>query len=259
MGRVKEEMIRQQELEHMYEWIEENYGDDAGEEGSATWEEAVEAYRAYCERQWRQEEEWAREAQQELEWYIHTQSQIYVFNTEMQSVENLLNVELHEETQFSLFVMLHGHVVASVEAYLASTFIHKVTNSEMLIRKLVESDPVFSKRKFTLNEIFNKKEELKLIVAAHLKDLIFHKLEKVKPMYKAVLDCDFGDITWLHEAVNIRHHCVHRAGRTKEGNQINLTVDSIRELAKMATILVHDIEQKVSEITEIEETENCLF
>lgn len=29
MGRTKEEWIRQQELEPMYEWIEENYGDDA--------------------------------------------------------------------------------------------------------------------------------------------------------------------------------------------------------------------------------------
>lgn len=34
MGIVKEEWMPQQDLEPMYEWIEDNYGDDAGEEGS---------------------------------------------------------------------------------------------------------------------------------------------------------------------------------------------------------------------------------
>ena len=33
MGRVKEEWMRQLELETMYEWIDENYGDDAVESG----------------------------------------------------------------------------------------------------------------------------------------------------------------------------------------------------------------------------------
>ena len=40
MGRAKEEWMRREELEPMYEWIEENYGEDAGEEGSETWNEA---------------------------------------------------------------------------------------------------------------------------------------------------------------------------------------------------------------------------
>ena len=48
--------------------------------------------------------------------------------------------------------------------------------------------------KFTLKEIFEKQEGLKLTVATYLKDLIFHDLKKVKPMYKEVLDCEFRDI-----------------------------------------------------------------
>lgn len=245
MGRAKEEWMRQQELEPMYEWIEENYGDDAGEEGSDTWEEAVRAFEEYCENQQRQEEE--RYRQEELEWYIYSQSQVEIFDTQMQSVEELLEVQVSNGAQFSLLVMLHGHTVASVESYLASTFIHKVTNSEDLIRKLVETDPVFSKMTFTLKEIFEKKENLKLTVAMYLKKLIFHDLKKVKPMFNDVLECDFGDISWLFDAVKTRHHCVHRAGLDKDGNRVDVSIDSIKKLVESSTMLVHEVENKVSQ------------
>lgn len=241
MGRAKHEWMRQQELEPMYEWIEDNYGDDSGEEGSEEWEEAVQAYEKFCEEQYRRkEEEWY--LQDELEWYIYSQSQIAKFDTQMQSVLELLDVKAIGETHFSLLVMLHGHTVASIESYLASTFIHKVTNSDDLIRKLVETDPEFSKMKFTLKEIYEKHENLKLTVAEYLKDLIFHDLKKVKPMFKDVLGCDFGEISWLFEAVLIRHHCVHRAGLDKEGKRVNISIESIKNLVERSTELVHQVE-----------------
>lgn len=254
MGHAKDEMMRQEELQPMYDWIEENYGDDAGEEGSETWEEAVQAFEDYCENQQRQEDEWHR--QEELEWYIYSQSQIGIFDTQIQSISELLNVQVFNETQFSLLVMLHGHAVASIESYLASTFIHKVTNSEDLIRKLVETDPSFSTIKFTLKDIFEKQENLKLTVATYLKDLIFHDLKKVKPMFKEVLDCDFGDISWLFDAVKTRHHCVHRAGLDKDGNRVDISIESIKKLIEMSNLLVHEVENKVSQSPD---TDDFLF
>lgn len=248
MDRAKEWMMEQEALEPMYEWIEENYGDDAGEEGSEEWDEAVQAYESHCEALSRQEEEWRM--QDELEWYIYTQSQVGKFDTQIQSVRELLDVRASNEAKFSLLVMLHGHIVAAVESYLASTFIHKVTNSEELIRKLVETDPVFSKMKFTLKEIYEKHESLQLTVANYLRDLIFHDLGKVKPMFREILDCDFGDIAWLFEAVNIRHHCVHRAGLDKDGNRVDLSVESIRNLASKAYDLVHSVENSVNQTAE---------
>lgn len=250
MGRAKEEMMQYEALQPMYEWIEENYGDDAGEEGSEEWEEAVQAFEDYCERQQQQEEYWYH--QEDLEWYIYTQSQVGKFHTQIQSVIELLDVQAANETQFSLLVMLHGHIVAAVESYLASTFIYKVTNSDILIRKLVETDPVLAKMKFTLKEIYEKHENLQLTVASYLRDLIFHDLAKVKPMFKDVLGCDFGDITWLFEAINIRHHCVHRAGLDKEGCRVDLTKASIRELAFQSKKLVNSVESSVSAISEPE-------
>jgi hypothetical protein len=246
VGRAKEEMMLHEELQPMYDWIEENYGDDLSEEDTDEWDEAVKAFDDYCDRQHKLEAEWYRN--EDLEWYIYSQSQIGMFEIQMKSISELLNVKVLDETQFSLLVMLHGHAVASVESYLASTFIHKVTNSGVLIKKLVETDPIFSKMKFTLKEIYEKQESLKLTVATYLKNLIFHDLKKVKPMFKDVLDCDFGDISWLFNAVNIRHHCVHRAGLDKGGKRVDISVQSIEELLKNSNDLVNLIEIKVEYI-----------
>ena len=255
MGRAKEEMMLRDELQPMYDWIEDNYGDDAGEEGSDEWNEAVIAYEQYVEHEQRKQElDWY--LQEELEWYIKDQSQIGVFDNQIRSILNLLSVSTDSETQFSLLVMLHGHAVASVEAYLASTFIHRVTNSDKLIRKLVESDPVFAEMTFTMRDIYKKHEGLKLTVADYLKNLIFHRLDKIKPMYKSVLDCDFGNISWLFSAVKVRHDCVHRAGWDNNGKKVVITTESVKELVDSSIELVHRIEhdlqqQFVSEILEL--------
>ena len=180
----------------MYEWIEDNYGEDAGEEGSDTWKEAVRSYEAHCEEEQARELNW----QEGLAWIISSESKT-TFDSQLKSVEKLLELDTDEETRFSLLVMLHGHVVAAVEAYLAATFIRKVTRSEELTKKLVETDPTFAKMKFTLKTIYEEHKTLKIRVASYLRDLIFHKLEKVMPMYKDVLGHDFGDISWLFRAV----------------------------------------------------------
>lgn len=246
MGWAKEEMMRLQELEPMFEWIEENYGYDADEEGSERWNQAVQAYEAYCENIELQEQEWR--LQEELEWYMHTQTQIGKFQSQIRNILEILEVEVSSDAQFTLLVMLHGHIIAAVESYLASTFIREVTNSEELIRKLVETDPVFSEKTFTLKEIYKRHETLQITVAIYFRELIFHNLSKVKPMFKSVLSCDFGDISWLFKAVDVRHHCVHRAGLDKEGNEVDLSKDSIKELANRSSRLVHFIEVKIDKI-----------
>jgi len=157
----------------------------------------------------------------------------------------LLEVEVPSSAQFSLLVMLHGYVVSAIEGYLAGVFIHLVTSSDDLTRKLVESDPEFSKQKFTLKEIYEKQSTLKVTVSKYLKGLIFHDLKKIKPMYKAVLGHDFQNISWLFEAVIIRHDCVHRAGYDKDGNKVSLSNESIVNLLGDVTDLSYEIEETI--------------
>ena len=181
----------------------------------------------------------------ELAWEINSTEQLKIFRSHLASVNNLVVLDTDENTQFNLLVMLHAHIVSATESFISSTFISEVTNSEKLLQKLVESDPELGKRKFTLKEIYQTHENLKIIIASYLKGLIFHRLDKIKPMYKMVMGIDFGDISWLFEAVKIRHDCVHRAGYDKEGEKVSITKDSILKLSNKCDNFCENIARRI--------------
>jgi hypothetical protein len=185
---------------------------------------------------------------EELLWSVGNKNNFTTFQEHLVSVRALLATPVPHDAKFSLLVMLYGHVVSAIEGYLSGTFIQRVTNSEALIRKLVETDPELAKRTFSLKEIFEKQSNLKITVASYLKELIFHDLRKVKPMYNDVLGHDFKDIAWLFKAVIIRHDCVHRAGYDKEGKAINISDDILLELLDNAEDLVKSVQETVEKI-----------
>ncbi|PKH91198.1 hypothetical protein CXF76_12830 [Pseudoalteromonas sp. 78C3] len=183
----------------------------------------------------------------EEEWYQENEEKSHydILLKHLSSIDTLLKIDVPSSAKFSLLVMLHGYIVSAIEGYLAGVFIHLVTNSDNLTRKLVESDPEFSKQKFTLKEIYEKQSTLKVTVSKYLKGLIFHDLKKIKPMYQTVLGHNFQDIAWLFEAVKIRHDCVHRAGYNKDGNRVLLTTGTILNLLGDVTDLSHEIEDTI--------------
>ncbi|WP_158659582.1 hypothetical protein [Pseudomonas sp. PONIH3] len=185
--------------------------------------------------------------QEDYEWYEENENRKHyqLLVDQLESIDIIRELDVPEQARFSFLVMIHAHVVSTIEGYLAGVFIHQVCNSEELTRKLVESDPEFSKRKFTLREIYQEKETLKVTVARYLKDLIFHDLKKIKPMYETVLNHKFSDLSWLFKAVEIRHHCVHRAGYNKDGEKVEISVESIADLLDHATDLAGEIDSTV--------------
>lgn len=188
--------------------------------------------------------------QEDYEWYEENENRKHyqLLIDQLESVDLIRDLDVPEKARFSFLVMIHAHVVSTIEGYLAGVFIHQVCNSEELTRKLVESDPEFSKRKLTLREIYQEKETLKVTVASYLKGLIFHDIKKVKPMYEEVLNHKFSDLSWLFKAVEVRHHCVHRAGYNKDGERVDISVGSIADLLNSANDLAIEIDSTVDTV-----------
>jgi len=168
----------------------------------------------------------------DYEWYELNENKKHytLFMDQLENITLILELEPLEKSKFSFLVMIYAHVLSTIEGYLAGVFIHQVCNSDELTRKLVETDPVFSKQKFTLGEIYQEKNSLKVTVASYLRGLIFHDIKKIKPMYETVLGHKFSNLSWLFKAVEIRHHCVHRAGYDKNGSKVEISTESIVEL-----------------------------
>lgn len=187
----------------------------------------------------------------ELIWDILSSEQFENFLTSIKGAKALnSNLPIHAD-QFYFYVMLHAHIVASIEAFLSSTFIHSVTNSEELTRKVIESEPQFKDQKIQLSEIYFKRENIKNIVADYLKGIIFHKIKIAARLYKSVLGIDFGDIKWLSDAIALRHDCTHRGGLDKQGKKINVSKSSIDVLIKESMAFCQRIHSEVIVATKL--------
>jgi len=254
MGLVKSYMMEQQE-EHAYEekleWIREKLDNYEADELTDGWDEAEEEYERYLNfqsSQWRDEEYEDYLQSFQDNWTVEGKTNFQIFNEIIGNSQVISALSVYNpQVRKNLFVMVYGHIVAAVEAYLSSTFINNVMSSEVFLRKLVENDPIFASRKFTIAEIFTKKEQLDEDVKSYLRGLMFHDIKKIKPMYKDVLDIDFGkNLKWLFEAVKLRHDCVHRAGYDKDGNEVDLDKEKIENLIKECQNLVNMIEDKIT-------------
>lgn len=151
--------------------------------------------------------------------------------------------EFNQQTKKNLLVMLYGHTIAATESYLASTFIEIVFQNKTLLKKLIKNDPNLKKKTFNNEELLKEQDSPNIWIKTYLRDLIFHNIRKVKPLYESVLGVDFGNVEWLCKAVIIRHHCVHRAGYDKDGNKVNINQSSIEELFVNTSNLIKLIEE----------------
>ena len=199
---------------------------------------------------WLEDNVYPYDEDENREWYLENENKPHykLLLEQLESVDLMLGLNVPERANFSFLVMVHAHVVSAIEGYLAGVFIHHVCNSDELTRKLVETDPEFGKRKFTLKEIYQENDALKVTVATYLKDLIFHDVKKIKPMYQAVLGHKFENLAWLFKAVELRHHCVHRAGYDKDGQKIDISVESILELLGNVTDLANEIDDTIDNL-----------
>lgn len=184
-------------------------------------------------------------------WREEPSEQLLILNRHLDSALALLGLDVGPNNVFSLNVMIYGHVVAASEGFLSSVFIKTTVGSEVLIKRLVETDPEFSEMKFSLSQLFEKREGIKDTVAGYLQKLVFHDLKKVKPMYKSVLGHDLGDIGWLFKAVSKRHDCVHRAGYEKDGdpivfaeNEVGILIQDVRNMCQAVMESVTKLEEK---------------
>lgn len=241
MGIAKRIWMEQQEdeaWEERAEWIREQLNDPDADEFSDGWDELSEQY----------DREFPKYDPYDDDWLVEGKSRFEIFSENIQAAQALIQAQVNPLYRKNLVVMLYGHIVAAVEWYLSSTFINFALSSEEFMRRLVENDPEFAKRKFTVKEIFSKRDELKNDLREYLMGLIFHDIAKVKPMYLSVLGIEFGDVSWLFKAVLVRHHCVHRAGYDKDGNEVDLTSADLDALITKSVGLVNAVEGQVEKL-----------
>ena len=162
-------------------------------------------------------------------------------------IQSLVMTPLHDETlRKSLNRLLYVNTIAALETYLSDAFINTVTNEDSLIRLLVETDPEFRNRKFDLSQVYIKRDEIEQDVNKYLAEIIYHNLGKIKPMYKSVLGVDFPEnLSYIFRAIKTRHDIAHRCGKTKAGEDVDISKEKVSELVEITREFVEVVNKQL--------------
>ncbi|MDO9043512.1 MAG: hypothetical protein Q7U64_14405 [Desulfocapsaceae bacterium] len=170
------------------------------------------------------------------------------FSSGILDIKALLKTEVSSPVKNCFFRLLFVNVITALETYLSDAFINSVIPDAQLIRRFVENSPEFKSEKMPLSQVFKAAEEIEQRVKAHLADVVWHNLSRVKPMYRDVLSVTFPqDIGNLTRAVLKRHDIVHRNGKSKAGDEILITQEDVTNLIHEIEKFVQFVDQDLSE------------
>lgn len=187
------------------------------------------------------------------DWYYDTPPDPYgVFNASMAEARMLL--DQHGGDGASLVNrMVFVHYIGALEAFLADTLINEVLPDEDALKKLIQGDEWLRSKRFSLTEIAASPDLIKDTVRERLRLFVWHRVKKANTLYRIAVGVDFHamltdkDSEIIDQAVQLRHDCVHRSGRDKDGVSLTaFTKDYVIGVGGILSRLVHDIVQALN-------------
>lgn len=154
---------------------------------------------------------------------------------------------LNDGVKQFLYRLLYANVITSMETFLGETLKREVLSNENSLRKFVETYKPFKSISMNLSDLYVKKENMPAFVITTLRELLYHDLRKIKPIYRDALGIDLGDIAELYKAVLVRHDLVHRNGKNHEGEDHTITEEMVRELQTKVKALMESVNNQIEE------------
>ena len=191
------------------------------------------------------------ESTEKIQALLHVEMPSYI---QLPLNQDRLPTSKNADIQLHLLGLLYSNVITALETFLSDAFINTVLPDKASIRKFIESTPEFAERKLSLKELFTRVEQVDNEVKKYLSDnVVWHRLEKVKSMYKDTLGVDFPD-DWktFFKAINLRHDIIHRNGRLRNGERIKLNEKDVRELIEKVQKLVDYLDSQIVTILDVE-------
>lgn len=143
---------------------------------------------------------------------------------------------------------------AALEAYLSDMLIGQVLERPALLQKSTEKIVDLKDTKLSLSEYLADPDVVKRRVTAHLRELLYHNFSKIGSIYRATLgfglfpDKDVQDR--MFKALPLRHDCVHRNGKDKDGNERWEVNDGfVKQVEDDMRAMLRHIEAEVGKLT----------
>lgn len=128
--------------------------------------------------------------------------------------------------------LVFSSVITSLEAFLWETADYWVEHDDDMLRRLVTQHDALRNQQFKLADIFEKYGGLRKHVRGHLQHIVWHRWEDVAKVYRAAFDIKLPNLRALADAVEKRHHIVHRCGYDLNHQPVYVSATEIAELSK---------------------------
>lgn len=157
--------------------------------------------------------------------------------------ESLNHIELMpNKAKKIIYRNFYANVISCMEAYLSDTAIKKIMQNDVFKRNFVKSSPHFKDLSIKASNIYDFYNDLDKAILTQLREIIYHKLGVIKPMYKSTFGIDIGAIRDLMNAVQKRHDIVHRNGHDKDGKEVEISKEDVEKLITDVSNFIQNIE-----------------
>lgn len=128
--------------------------------------------------------------------------------------------------------LVFSSVITSLEAFLWETADYWVEHDDNVLQRLVTRHDALRNQQFKLADIYEKYDGLRKLVRGHLQHIVWHRWEDVAKVYRAAFDVKLPSVRALADAVEKRHHIVHRSGYDVDFQPVRVSAGEIAELSK---------------------------
>ncbi len=150
----------------------------------------------------------------------------------LEQAQSLLALEGSETTKLLVQKLVFGAAIGALEAFLWETVDYWVEHDEQTLRDIVTRIPGLREQPMKLGDIFERHAGLKLQVKGYLQNLVWHRWDKVGPLFRLGLNVTLPSFKPFDEALLKRHDIVHRSGHDKDGNAVSVTAFEVQELCE---------------------------
>ncbi|MEL0638758.1 HEPN/Toprim-associated domain-containing protein [Marinomonas sp. TI.3.20] len=145
--------------------------------------------------------------------------------------------------------LAYSGLITILEAYLSDVAKRQVLNKEAIRRRFVERYEPFGNGQKTLriNELFSKMEQLDKLITDYIDSQSFHSVKTINTFYSSVLLVNLSShlLKRLSDAVDTRHDIIHRAGKTKDGEPIEITLKATLDLSELVFEVMASVDEQI--------------
>jgi hypothetical protein len=147
--------------------------------------------------------------------------------------------------------MVFVQQISALESYLGDNLTKRVLESDDALQKLLNKDKDLKDVRLPLTGISKDPNIVARTVQKHLQKILYHNLAKVEVLYKITFDINIWPDQETKEkifnSIVYRHDCVHRNGRNKDGEKLEVfTTEYVSDILETTLLFAKHINDSLS-------------